>query len=76
MGEAGKGEGDGVRARGDRGIWPTDFRLLGDRKLFTLVTLWLMTCRDDGRWWSVDDPAGELGTEDVGDEDPEELIGD
>lgn len=25
VGEMGIGEGEGVRARGDRGMWPTDF---------------------------------------------------
>lgn len=29
VGDAGKGEGEGVRARGERGICPTDFLLLG-----------------------------------------------
>lgn len=76
MGEAGRGEGEGVRASGERGMWPTDFRLFGERKLFTFVTLWLTTCRDDGRWCRVEDPAGELGTDDVGEEEPEELRGD
>lgn len=27
VGEEGNGEGDGVRASGDSGIWPTDLRL-------------------------------------------------
>lgn len=35
-----------------------------------------MTWRDDGRWWRVEDDAGELGTDDVGDEDADELAGD
>lgn len=64
-----------MRARGESGMCPTDFRLFGERKQFT-GTLWLTTWRDDGLWWRVEEPAGELGTEDVGEEEPEELRGD
>lgn len=76
MGEAGTGDGEGVLANGDTGTWPIDFLLFGDRKFLTLDTLWLMTCRDEGRWWRVEEVAGELGTEEEGEEEAEELAGD
>ena len=71
------GDGDGVRARGERGMCPTDFLLLGDLKPLTFVTLWLMTWREEGRWWRVEEEeeAGELGAEEGGEELPDELPG-
>ncbi len=42
------GEGEGVLAKGDSGIWPTDFLLLGECR--DLVLTFLRPCRDDGRF--------------------------
>jgi hypothetical protein len=46
----GKGEGDGVRASGESGMCPADFRLDGECMfLATECNLFLRPCRDDGR---------------------------
>ena len=37
VGETGKGDGDGVLAKGDRGMCPTDFRLEGECKFLVLI---------------------------------------
>ena len=37
VGEMGMGEGEGVRARGERGMWPTDFRLDGECMVLALT---------------------------------------
>lgn len=67
VGDCGSGDGDGVRARGDNGMWPTDLRLLGEcRFLVAECSLCLSPCNVDGRWY------GELGVT-VGDELADEL---
>lgn len=39
VGEAGNGDGDGVRANGDNGMWPTDFRRFDELfETFPVVT--------------------------------------
>jgi hypothetical protein len=35
--EVGRGEGDGVRARGEKGMWPTDLRRLGEWRFLVLM---------------------------------------
>lgn len=62
VGDDGSGDGDGVLAKGDNGICPTDFRRLGTlveqdglaacRVLEQPVecSLCLRPCRVDGRW--------------------------
>lgn len=51
VGDCGSGEGDGVLARGDSGICPTDLRLFGECKfLVTECSLCLSPCRVDGLW--------------------------
>ena len=53
VGEMGMGEGEGVRARGERGMWPTDLRLEGEWRVLALTCNLcfspLRPCRDDGR---------------------------
>jgi hypothetical protein len=47
----GTGDGEGVRAKGLSGIWPTDFRLDGECKVLVLtcnLCLCLSPCNDDG----------------------------
>lgn len=67
VGDCGSGDGDGVRASGDSGMWPTDLRLLGEcRFLVAECSLCLSPCNVDGRWY------GELGVT-VGDELADEL---
>jgi len=69
VGDCGSGDGDGVRANGDSGIWPTDLRRLGEcRFLVAECSLCLSPCSVDGRWYGV----GELGVT-VGDELADEL---
>lgn len=69
VGDCGSGDGDGVRASGDRGMCPTDLRRLGEcRFLVTECSLCLSPCNVDGRWYGV----GELGVT-VGDELADEL---
>lgn len=59
VGEAGSGDGEGVRARGDRGMWPTDLRRLGTLeglaacRVFEqalVCSLCLRPCRVEGLW--------------------------
>jgi len=69
VGDCGSGDGDGVRASGDSGMWPTDLRRFGEcRFLVTECSLCLSPCSVDGRWYGV----GELGVT-VGDELDDEL---
>ena len=37
VGELGSGEGEGVLARGERGMWPTDFRREGECRFFVFM---------------------------------------
>ena len=37
VGDEGRGEGDGVLARGDKGMWPTDFRREGECRFFVFM---------------------------------------
>lgn len=56
----GSGDGDGVRASGDSGMWPADFRRDGECRLLALDSkLFLRPCNDDGRcgWNGSDEPA-------------------
>lgn len=64
-------DGDGVRARGESGMWPQDLRR-GDRNVCT--NLCFRPCSVDGLWkWPVALKFdGELGSEEVGEEDCEE----
>lgn len=69
VGDCGSGDGDGVRANGDSGMWPTDLRRLGEcRFLVTECSLCLSPCSVDGRWYGV----AEFGVT-VGDELDDEL---
>lgn len=71
MGDCGNGDGDGVRANGDSGIWPTDLRLFGECRFFVAeCSLCLSPCSVDGRWYGVE--ADELGVN-VGEELADEL---
>lgn len=50
VGDCGSGDGDGVRAKGDSGMWPTDLRRLGEcRFLVAECSLCLSPCNVDGR---------------------------
>lgn len=61
VGEEGRGEGEGVLARGERGMWPTDFRREGECKFLVLMcNLCLSPCSELGLG---DAPAGEQGAE-------------
>jgi len=77
VGEMGRGLGEGVLARGERGMWPTDFRLDGECKFLVLIwSLCLRPCREEGR--AEDDeegPAGEQGAE-LSQDSPGEDMGD
>lgn len=78
MGEIGRGLGDGVRARGERGMWPTDLRLEGECKF--LVLMWSLCFKpwsEEGRADEDDDegPAGEHGAE-LSQDSPGEEMGD
>lgn len=77
VGEIGRGLGDGVRAKGDRGMCPTDFRRDGECKFLVLIcSLCFKPWRDDGRAEEDDDgPAGEHGAE-LSQDSPGEEIGD
>lgn len=69
VGDCGNGDGDGVRASGDSGMWPTDLRRLGECRFFVAeCSLCLSPCSVDGRWYGV----GEFGVT-VGDELADEL---
>jgi len=69
VGDCGSGDGEGVRASGDSGIWPTDLRRFGEcRFLVAECSLCLSPCSVDGRWYGV----GELGVT-VGEELADEL---
>ena len=49
VGESGIGDGDGVRANGDSGIWPTDFLRLGECGVLVLTcNLYLSPCKEEG----------------------------
>ena len=37
VGDEGRGEGDGVLARGDKGMWPTDLRREGECRFFVFM---------------------------------------
>ena len=37
VGDEGRGEGDGVLARGDKGMWPTDFRREGECRFLVFM---------------------------------------
>ena len=37
VGDTGRGDGEGVRASGDRGMWPTDFRRDGECKFLVFM---------------------------------------
>lgn len=52
VGDDGRGDGDGVRASGDSGMWPTDFRRPDGEwmLLAALCSLCLRPCSVDGRW--------------------------
>lgn len=80
----GSGDGEGVRASGDRGMWPADFRLEGECIfLATEWSLFLRPCREEGRWgwkWRAAEDggpdagfiwplAGLLGTDELGELD-------
>lgn len=83
VGEAGKGDGEGVRASGDNGMCPTDFLRLGTDvevvcKFFVLpvvCSLCFNPCKVDGLWynWGLLLPVGVLGAEDEGELDWEEF---
>ena len=63
VGETGRGEGDGVRARGERGMWPTDLRRLGEWRFLVLMwSLCFRPWREEGRV-EVEALAGEHGAE-------------
>ena len=69
VGESGMGDGDGVRANGDKGIWPTDFLRFGEWGVFVLTcNLYLRPCRDEGLADGDVVPLapGEQGTESAG----------
>lgn len=77
----GRGDGDGVRARGDSGMCPADFLRDGECRLFAFDSrLFLSPCSDDGRcgWNGSDAPApswplaGLLGAEEPGELDGDE----
>lgn len=67
------GDGEGVRARGDRGILCTDLRRCGDLRL--CARLCLSPCRELGRQ-NCEELAGELGADELGEELVEELAAD
>lgn len=72
VGDCGSGDGDGVRANGDSGMWPTDLRRFGECKfLVAECSLCLSPCSVDGRWYGAA-AAAELG-DTVGDELADEL---
>ena len=59
----GRGPGEGVRARGDRGMWPTDFLLEGEWRFLVLMwSLCFRPWREEGRV-EVEALAGEHGAE-------------
>lgn len=61
MGDEGRGEGDGVLARGDKGMWPTDFRREGECRFFVFMcSLCFSPWREEGLGEA---PAGEQGAE-------------
>ena len=37
VGDEGRGEGEGVLASGDKGMWPTDFRREGECRFFVFM---------------------------------------
>lgn len=39
VGDEGKGDGDGVRAKGESGIWPTDLRRFGSELLLVVCSV-------------------------------------
>jgi len=62
------GDGEGVLARGERGMCPTDFLLLGECSVFDLTcSLCFKPCRDEGR---ADGELVELAGEQGADESP------
>lgn len=51
VGDWGSGDGDGVLAKGDNGMCPTDLRRLGECKFFvTECSLCFKPCNVEGRW--------------------------
>ena len=83
MGDTGSGLGDGVRASGLSGMWPTDLRRLAAAACADLVaacSLCLSPCREEGRGWNwpaaaaAAAAAGELGTDDDGEDELDESL--
>lgn len=77
VGDIGRGLGEGVRARGERGMCPTDLRLDGECKFLVLMcSLCFRPWRDEGRAEEEDEgPAGEHGAE-LSQDSPGEEMGD
>ena len=75
----GTGEGEGVRARGERGMWPEwEWRRLGECSVFVLTcSLCLRPCSEDGRAEAEVDAAAALAAgERQGDESAGLQVGD
>jgi hypothetical protein len=69
VGDTGTGEGEGVRARGDRGMCPIDFLLLGEWSVLVFTwSLCLRPCSEDGlvEGETAAGPPGEPGSESAG----------
>ena len=71
------GPGEGVLARGERGMWPTDLRREGEwRFLVLMCSLCLSPCREEGRAEAEGaGPAGEPQAE-LSPDSPGEEMGD
>ena len=58
----GRGPGEGVLARGDRGIWPADFLREGEWRFLVLMhSLCLRPCREEGRVEEEEEVTGAEG---------------
>lgn len=81
VGDAGSGDGEGVRANGDNGMWPTDLRRPGECRLLAAeCSLCLRPCSVDGRWKcdgasTVAGVAGLIGDNEPGDDDCDDVLG-